>query len=596
MHVCCFLALLCISIYGLGRACTTISDCSLNGDCITGQCHCDQGWVGQNCGILNLQPADPKLSYFAPNHTSAWGMSVVRDNHSGLYHGFVSQFANQCKLSSWGSNSYVAHVVAQSPEGPWESRPPAVSVWAHNPKVVYSPQDRQWIMYHIGDGTKHRPIKNCTHHDKTENHISRKLPNSQGTSPFEIHHSASLDGPWIHAPLSYNSTFSNVHMTFNTGFSAVPEIQPPSGGLWLFEKKQYGTGKLMVNFSYFSPNPHRHGVLAWDPCAETESFDLKFIAYDNGHRVHCDKVDPTQQCFGSNIGSFRLEAKDTVAVRAGNPCARTYNYPDVTLSAPFSVKNGTVKLALEVDYFEIVINHNRDVRLAGITQDGAGCRGICEIQDDCTVFSWAPSGACYVRNDSKWMPQPSIGWVSGRQWTFDGDNPAPYINSSTGKVTVMYRTDIRSGNSGHNLASLIGQAQAPSWKDSYSISSNYGGPISNAQYPYEENEDPFIYRNRHGWHALFHSCTWGDSHSTIWPVKKWAGRHAFSLDGVDWIYSSVPAYNGTIHFLNGSTVEFERVERPFLLIEDGILKYLYNGVQEYPWDDYTFTLVHKIVG
>ena len=35
------------------------------------------------------------------------------------YHGFVSEFLNGCKLGSWGSNSYVNHVVADSPLGPW---------------------------------------------------------------------------------------------------------------------------------------------------------------------------------------------------------------------------------------------------------------------------------------------------------------------------------------------------------------------------------------------------------------------------------------------------------------------------------------------
>ena len=57
--------------------------------------------------------------------------------------------------------------------------------------------------------------------------------------------------------------------------------------------------------------------------------------------------------------------------------------------------------------------------------------------------------------------------------------------------------------------------------------------MSAADYPWEENEDPFLWRNARGdWHALFHACTWGDSREQIYPVPQFAGRHAFSVDGV----------------------------------------------------------------
>jgi hypothetical protein len=69
------------------------------------------------------------VRYVAPNGTSSWGMSVVKDTAGGMYHGFVSEFANGCKLGSWGSNSYVNHVVADTPTGPWRQ----VRSCRHNP-------------------------------------------------------------------------------------------------------------------------------------------------------------------------------------------------------------------------------------------------------------------------------------------------------------------------------------------------------------------------------------------------------------------------------------------------------------------------------
>ena len=88
------------------------------------------------------------------------------------------------------------------------------------------------------------------------------------------------------------------------------------------------------------------------------------------------------------------------------------------------------------------------------------------------------------------------------------------------------------------------------------------------------------------------SCTWGDSHHKIFPVETWAGRHAFSTDGVHWTYSPTPAYNGTIKFGNGTTVKLARMERPWFVFDEatGRPAHLFLGVQTYQWDDYTFTL------
>ena len=40
----------------------------------------------------------------------------------------------------------------------------------------------------------------------------------------------------------------------------------------------------------------------------------------------------------------------------------------------------------------------------------------------------------------------------------------------------------------YHTASLIGVATAPSWRGPYSSASEFGGPISNFQYPFDENE------------------------------------------------------------------------------------------------------------
>ena len=102
--------------------------CSLNGDCIDGECLCDKGWKGDDCSVLNFQRTPSWETgigvYVAPESFSSWGMTVVQDrNRTGadgsLYHGFVSEFMYGCDLDAWGTNSYINHVVAPSPMGPW---------------------------------------------------------------------------------------------------------------------------------------------------------------------------------------------------------------------------------------------------------------------------------------------------------------------------------------------------------------------------------------------------------------------------------------------------------------------------------------------
>ena len=140
-----------------------------------------------------------------------------------------------------------------------------------------------------------------------------------------------------------------------------------------------------------------------------------------------------------------------------------------------------------------------------------------------------------------------------------------------------------------------GWVTAPSWRGPYESASEYGGPISNYDYPFEENEDPFLFKTKRGFVALFHANTWTDSHGSHIPVASGAGRLAYSADGRDWHYSQTPCYNGTIRFTNGTTLVLARMERPVLLFdeESGRPTHLINGVQPFS-HPYTFTLVQEV--
>jgi hypothetical protein len=108
-------------------------------------------------------------------------------------------------------------------------------------------------------------------------------------------------------------------------------------------------------------------------------------------------------------------------------------------------------------------------------------------------------------------------------------------------------------------------------------------------------QDPFLFKTKRGWHALFHANTWTDSRSNHVPVGTGAGRLAHSADGLRWTYAQTPPYNGTITFSNGTTLALARMERPVLLFDEqsGRPTHLINGVQPFS-HPYTFTLIQKV--
>ena len=138
-------------------------------------------------------------------------------------------------------------------------------------------------------------------------------------------------------------------------------------------------------------------------------------------------------------------------------------------------------------------------------------------------------------------------------------------------------------------------ATAPSWRGPYSAETPFGGSITTEDYPYDENEDPFLWKSSRGFHALFHANTWLDSRGATFPVPMYAGRYAFSIDGRNWTYAREPPFNGTVVWSNGTVSPFARIERPYLIFDsDGTPAALVNGAQRYAWNAQTFTLVRPV--
>lgn len=469
-------------------------------------------------------------------------MTVVRDTATNSYHGFVSQFLNKCKLGSWTTNSYVNHIISDSPTGPWSQAGVALPAWSHNPRIVWSARDRTWVLYHIGSAANDTVPKRCDGGNGGETAsgtgATATAPQRGPTpAPFNIHYSKSLGGPWTRLSPPTPPPPPAPRFTAYPGLTNVPPPPPSArGGVTLFEDSMYGGGRLHLLVggadSAFVPNPRRGGVLAWDGCGGA--------VFDNGHPVQDDAV-------GSRIGAF--EVTGDAVLWAGDPCDLTFKYPNasVVLRGPYNSSSGRSARS-SVNYFEQV----RSAMPAGVislgeTEDAEGCRGGCELDSRCTSYTWLPlpagvhGGRCMGRTDQFWFPNASShSTVSGRPWSFDGDNPAPVLDPVTGEARVLYRCDSKAGTAGayptgYRVASLIGIATAPSWRGPYSAAGAFGGSISTNAYPFDENEDPFLWKSARGWHGIFHANTWVDSRGATFPVARsepllsffWRGRPIF---------------------------------------------------------------------
>jgi len=116
--------------------------------------------------VLNLVPSSRVDAWSRPGNQSSWGGSVIVGSADEPgYHMFAADMTDHCGLNSWQHNSAIRHLVAATPEGPYEQATDSLVLkpFAHNPTVHKAP-DGTYIVFHIGDGEtgSRPPITNCT--------------------------------------------------------------------------------------------------------------------------------------------------------------------------------------------------------------------------------------------------------------------------------------------------------------------------------------------------------------------------------------------------------------------------------------------------
>ncbi|KAK1850401.1 hypothetical protein CCHR01_06948 [Colletotrichum chrysophilum] len=236
--------------FAIGQACNTDEDCSLNGLCTARfetvgaktaykACECDPGWIGDDCGILDLAPATRYTGYNNTNYTkpdgwgshgnSSWGGRILQDpKDPTLFHLFTSQFAHGCGLSGWRPHSHIIRAESRTgPQGPyhWAQDVTPATGFRHNPDVIFSPVDRKYLMYTIG--TQAPDFTECKSFSYTQ------WPNNISVSSAD-----DIRGPWTDWQLIVDSDFTREIPVRATNPSPFPLWTPdnPTGEIALLIK------------------------------------------------------------------------------------------------------------------------------------------------------------------------------------------------------------------------------------------------------------------------------------------------------------------------------------------------------------------------
>ena len=205
--------------------CKTDEDCSLNGVCTSGTCHCDPGWTtlpfgGPWCGFLDFLPSaiskcGPACAFHGGQGgidmaTTSWGGSVLgpAQNVDGKYWMFAAEMAQHCTLGEWTTNSQVVTAVSDTPLGPFVRQALAIPPWSHNPEAIRT-ADGTYVIFTLGPGKGLTHEKNCSRDgsvtpvvDEQQGLDPRVPTDREGEAPppglvnFTVHSAPSPRGPW----------------------------------------------------------------------------------------------------------------------------------------------------------------------------------------------------------------------------------------------------------------------------------------------------------------------------------------------------------------------------------------------------------------
>jgi len=207
--------------------CRDEMDCSLNGACVSGTCHCRPQWSGHRCETLELVPATRGTGYRGVDggaNTSSWGGAVLRDD-DGKYHMWAAEMTEHCGIGAWAQNSRIVRAEANDLSGAFTRKQIVWNVFSHEPSMARAPSG-EYVMFFTSDrAEKKHGLCNCCQpgvskcdgstgpHDCPSNvrtapaaasplgapprsHRDQRVPSLGDSSPTYMSFSTSPSGPW----------------------------------------------------------------------------------------------------------------------------------------------------------------------------------------------------------------------------------------------------------------------------------------------------------------------------------------------------------------------------------------------------------------
>jgi hypothetical protein len=157
---------------------------------------------------------------------SAWGGSVVEvpGDKTWRYHMFNGIYTKGCGVNYWRGNSAIAHLVSQTPTGPFQFFDIALPLWHTNPQVVVDPRDGTFVLFAIGQSVNQSNWTECNCSAKVP--CPPGPPNPDLAGVIDVHYAATPYGPWT--PLVINGSTVAMHGT-NPGACFLPKRHARAG-------------------------------------------------------------------------------------------------------------------------------------------------------------------------------------------------------------------------------------------------------------------------------------------------------------------------------------------------------------------------------
>ena len=160
----------------------------------------------------------------------------------------------------------------------------------------------------------------------------------------------------------------------------------------------------------------------------------------------------------------------------------------------------------------------------------------------------------------KRFDEPILKTKPNTFYSFLVSNPSPIIQED-GSVMMIFKGRTYVGDDKFSDM-VLGMAYAPSIEGPYTVLNN-GQPIFQVD-GQGEAEDPFLWKDSRGYHAIF------KDHVAKFTGEKGGGVMAHSPNGIQWTIDKDPkAYSRTVEWEDGKVEMQGQLERPFLLFENG---------------------------